>query len=438
MTCWCEECKECWHKCSECTCGWCSPCAEKKECCVPNIVWGNCIDVTTDSKWVITISTECNPEVLSSDWTVKVTKTHDDIDHWDLSINDSDKKVWACDSDKNPWTLDQKLVWVNGITITPICSDNGKVQIGFDHSTIQCEDKKVAMAAWCTPDYLWNQISVNSRYIQGKVNWCTYTITDKDPPAYYAKLVLAEWHDWIKTDVASSAESTQKYSLWNWWAVWETVYNKNMAIENWRIKITRSWLYNVGFSWSFECWSWIHAFRVQLYSTQAEGSDNNTLIESRYSAPVWTQPFEANNTASNISQWPFVTSLWLKSDGTVNQVNTSTPFTFRIDNPLWGVATDVEWTTEEAQWKSASLWSYISRMPVWNSTIVELKAWDYICIWVKASAEVRYTWDILWRMADLSWHIALLCKNSTRSWWKNTWPECWLSFFASLMHPLDI
>ena len=409
-----------------------------KDNCWINIQSSNpdCLAVTTEECWVVTLHPTCPPIVVA--WE-NVTVEVEECDGTEslapcsrkfiVSAECEDTKVKACEWDAHPWTLEDKLEAWSGIHIDYTwCNDwDGKAIISFDDSVLPDIPE--------IPDIT---VSDYSDLVNVTASWHHITVTDQSQKGYYAKLVLAEWHDWIRTDVASTPDQTQKYSLWDWEAVWETVYNNNLIIENWRIKITKSWLYHVGFSWSFECWSWIHAFRVQLCSTAEQVSDNYTLIESRYSAPVWRQPFETANNPSNISQWPFVTSLWLRSDGSVYQVNTSNQFNFRIDNPLWWVATDIEWTQEEAQGKSASLWSYISRMPVSWSTIVELRKWDYICIWVKASAEVRYTWDILWKMTDLSWHIALLCKNSARSWWKNTWPECWLSFYASLMYPLNL
>ena len=405
-----------------------------KDNCWINIQSSNpdCLAVTTEECGVVTLHPTCPPIVVAWD---NVTVEVEDCD-WTESLapcsrkfivnaNCEDTKVKACSWDTTPSTLDNKLEAWSWIFIDPIgCDwDNAKLRISFDDSVIPpC------------PSIPSITIDDQSKLIDATASWHHIVIRDREPAAYYAKLVLSEWHDWIQSSIATN--STPYFALFNGWASWSTVYNRNMVIESWKIKITRSWLYAVGFSWSAECGSWVHAFRVQMYSTQAEGSDRWTIIESRYSAPIGDQPFEISWNPSSISQGPFVTDVTVKSDDTVKQVYKSWTFNFKVDNPLWWPATDIEWTQREAQGKSASLWSYVSRMPVAWTTIVELKVWDYICLWVKVSTEVRYTWDIMWKVDDKVWHFALLCKNSSRSWWKNTWPECWLSFYASLMHPL--
>lgn len=424
----CNECNEC-VECQEgntwtvsitweCWCGTCNDCCEKKECCVPNIVWGNCIDVTEDWNGVITISTECNPEVISSDGTVTVTKTHDNIDVWDLSVADSDYKVWACANDKNPSTLNEKLVWVDGITITPICSDNGKVQIGFDHSTINCDDKKVAVTEWCTPQYLANAISINSNYIQGRANGCTYTITDKVAPMYYAKMYLST------TITESIPKGSVQWYILNNKSYWVD-YVQWLEVSNWMIRITKKWLYNVWFTWSLECWYWVHWIRVQLYASNGSGSNYRTIVESRYSAPVWLQPYEV------WAIWTYepidTNTTWNNSTYTNNTVTTKYPI--RIDNPIITEKTDVQWVS----WKSASLWAYISRMPVGWYTIMELNVWDVILLWAKLQTEIDYDWDILGKYPCSAWTFSLLARNDNdvNSWW-----ECGLSISAHLVYPL--
>ena len=407
-----------------------------KDNCWINIQSDNpdCLSVTTEECGVVTLHPTCPPIVVAWD---NVTVEVEECDGTEslapcsrkfiVNAQCEDTKVKACDWDAHPWTLEDKLEAWSGIFIDYTwCDDwDGKAIISFDNSVLPV-----------CPSIPNITVTDQSDLVDVTASWHHITVTDKVSKGYYAKLVLSEWHDWIKSNISN--QSTPYFALWDWWASWSTVYNRNMVIQNGRIKVTRSWLYQVGFSWTAECWSGIHAYRVQLYSTQAEGSSTYTIIESRYSAPVWDQPFEVSGNPSNISQWPFVTDVTVRSDDTVKSVYKSWTFTYKVDTPLWWPATDVEWTQREANGKSASLWSFLSRTPVGWSTIVELKAWDYICVWVKVSAEVRYTWDIMWRMDDYTWHFALLCKNSSRSWWYNTWPECWLSFYASLMYPLNL
>ena len=406
-----------------------------KDNCWINIQSSNpdCLAVTTEECWVVTLHPTCPPIVVA--WE-NVTVEVEECDGTEslapcsrkfiVNANCEDTKVKACEWDAHPWTLEDKLEAWSWIHINYSWCDgwDGKAIISFDDSVLP-EPEPI-------PDIVMHD---NSDLIVATASWHDIYITDADKKYYYAKTVLSEWHDWIQTQ---GNDITNTYRLTDNRASWTTVYNKNLLIWNWRISILKSWLYSVGFSWTAECGSWIHAFRVQLCSTQDEGSEANTIIESRYSAPIGDQLFEISWHPANVSQWPFVTSLWLRSDGTVYQVNSSNQFNLKIDNPLWWPATDIEWTQREANWKSASLWSYVSRMPVSWSTIVELRKWDYIYMQIKVSSEVTYDWDLMWRVDDKTWHIALLCKNSERSWKIDTWPECWLSFFANLIHPINI
>lgn len=419
----CNECKECpecdeeytWTVSIAWECWGCYDCAPKKECCTPNIIWWDCITVTEDDAWVITISTECNPEILSSDGTVTVTKTHDDIDHWDLSVADSDHLVWACDADKTPSTLDQKLIWTDGITITPICSDNWKIQIWFDHSTINCIDNKVAADSWCNPWYLWDIISINSSLIQWGVNWCNYVITDKEQPSYYAKIYLKTTITESLPKWAVGSFDFKSQSFWTDYVHWLTT-------SDWFIWITKKWLYNVWFSWSLECWAWVHWIRIQLYAWT--WSNKRTIIESRYSWPVWLQPFEFPwydlNYVSDVRVY-----WWAESSASANVSKKE----FKIDAPIITEKTDVQWVS----WKSASLWAYISRMPVWGSTIMELSPWDTIYLWAKLQTEIDYSWDLLAKAGITSWVFSLLARNDNEV---NSWWECWLTIYADLIHPL--
>lgn len=396
----------------------------------------DCLIVDTSECGVIKLTAECPRPTYVKAWnnvTVRDVTPPDDcyIDwgdcwvKWWWEINATDEKVKACSGDTTPGYLIDKLQAGSGINIDPIGCDwsNSKIKISIDEDILpECPD---------IPEITIIDHSDLINATVGGADWHTITITDQNAKMYYAKLVLSEWHDWIKTDMAQ--DTTKSYTLFGSGSTanWTTVYNKNLTVQSWYIKITKTWLYHVGFSGSAECWSWVHAFRVQLYSSAEESSNNKTIIESRYSAPIWDQPFEVSGSRANLRYVSWVSGGWEEGEASASYSN------FKVDNPLWWPATDIEWTQREANGKSASLWSYVSRMPVWWSTIVELKKWDIIWIWVKISSEVTYDWDILWSMDDLSPHFALLCKNSHRSWWVNTWPECWLSFYADLIHPLN-
>ena len=459
MTCWCNECPECqeeneWKVSIVWECWGCwEECCEKKECCVPNIVadW-DCINVRTDDKGVIHLSTRCNPIITSSDNTVDVTLDDTwDVDVWDLKVDDKDHYVSACDTDENPWTLDEKIVWTNGITVTPLCAQ-GKVQIGFDHSTIHCDDKKVAVSEWCTPDYLWNLIDVQSSRLEKSVNNCRVIIRDKEETAYYAKLVLAANH--ILTVPAWTVWFWESY-MWANSAVswkparqsWGTVDVRN-SLLNWLefhngtpanpwngfIKITKRWLYQVWFTWSAEFSYWVHAFRVQLYRIPAVNPQAyNTIVESRYSWPLGYEPWQA------VIQWAwdikldsYVTDVSVRSDDTVKQVYKSS-YEKKIDYPLIWEKTEVEW--QAWIWYSASLWAVMDRVTVTWNTIVELDVWDIMWVWLKVSTSITHSWDIMGSVPAqfLTGHFAILGAD-VESW--DNWPEAWFSYYANLVHPI--
>lgn len=417
-----DECSgPCWGCCS-------SKCNDN---CGINIQSTNeCLTVDTSECGVVKLTSHCPPIVTA--WENVTVDVEDCNQEWCslnyiVSAQCKDEKVKACPWDSTPWTLIDKIKWEWAIEIDTENCDwwDASLVISID------EDKLPKC-----PDFPEIEIDNKSQLINATV-WGAdrhkIYITDKDNKVYYIKLVLSEWHDWIENTMAR--DTTKSIALINNVATWDTVYNRNLSVVNWRIKITKDWLYQVGFSWSAECWSWVHAFRVQLCSTAQESSDNHTIIESRYSAPIWDQPFEVPNFPwAKIHYVSWVSGGWESGSATASYSD----FNFKIDTPLWGPATDIEWTQREANWKSASLWSYVSRMPVWWSTIVELKKNDWLFINVKISSEVRYTWDLLWKMDDYAPHFALLCKNSVRSWWVNTWPECGLSFYANLIHPLNL
>lgn len=414
---------ECSGPCGGCCSSWC------KDNCGINIQSTNeCLTVDTSECWVVKLTAECPKPTYVKAWdniTVEEETPPSDCysNWWDCwikwwwKISSTDENVKACDWDTTPWTLIDKLEEGEWINIDPIwCAwSNSKLRISFDDSILpKCPEP---------PELKIINRSKLINVTQDGEYEHRVTITDAASPYYYAKVILAEWHDWIRDNIAN--QSTPTFLLWWTSENWRTVYNQNMIVQGWRIKITKKWLYQVGFSGSAECWSWVHAFRVQLYASTEDASNNNTLIESRYSAPIWDQLFEIN-------------AIWIKRYVVdVDEDWWTTYSQIKIDNPLWWPATDIEWTQREAQGKSASLWSYMSRFPVGNSTIVEMDVWDYIWIWVKISTEVRYDWDLLWKVDDLTWHFALLCENSHRSWWKNTGWECWLCFYANLIHPLN-
>ena len=458
------DCHTCGKPKAECCCQDCNPCAKKeRECCVPNIVpdW-DCIKVETDSEWVIHLSTRCNPKITSEDKSVTVKLDESwDVDVWDLSVKDMNNFVWACAADKHPSTLDEKIVWVSPITVTPVCSDNGQIEIGIDLSDIETDNNKVAVDNWCREWYLYDVLKSSSSYVELQKQWCTYVLVDKENQShYYAKLVLKNnhivnvnswnndfeekylgeksdiswnkvWWEWT-INVRSSLLSWLKFVNWTPWNPWL-----------WKIAITRKWLYQVWFSWSAEFSYWVHAFRIQLYRDPEEGRDpetwesvaRNTIVESRYSWPIWYQPWQNIVWSWWDINFSYVSWVSTTTEGTVRNVSHNT-YSKKLDYPLISDKTEV-WGMIQQQVYSQSLWASFDRVTVTWNTIVELDVWDWIYVWLKVSTEVDHTWwEFLNKVtADRfkNWQLALLWVDAWQS--DNGW-EAWFSFYANLIHPL--
>lgn len=399
MTCWCEKAVPL------------TP-LQAEECCC----WGCGCDNCTPKDW-------CNCNIISDSDCLRVDTSECGTVH--LSV-ECPKRVVAWDNVRVDETPDEYIV-------------NAKVW-----------DEKVAVKKWCEPDYLANLISWENG-ISVKENWCKLVISwwwgwwwggtekrlivhnessyiattvqetdtshilniadakEEDWPQY-AKLVIAEWRDFIVSNLATWATPSMLITGWDKNTQWDVVYKKWCTVDWYKIKINKKWLYHVWFSGTCEIGAWVHAFRCQMYSSPNESmSENHTIIEARYSAPVWTEPWEMG--FSPEIDWEM----------------------FKIDYPQWALECDVE----DIQWKSASLWAFVSRFAVSGNTIVELNKWDWVCMWCKVSTQVDYHWDVLWKITDKTGHIAFLCKNSHRSWGKDIWPEPGLSFYVDLVHPLN-
>lgn len=444
MTCKeCNECPECEEKepCNNCEeCNECNECEkEEPKCCLPHIVW-ECIDVTYWDDDTITISTECNPEVISTDWTINITVKDSEKPNrslaYDLSV--VDKKVAVCEWDTHPGTLSEKIVGKDWITVTSsACPGNGVLEIGFDSSSIQCEDPKVAVASWCTKDYLWNLIVADPQSnLTVEQRNCKVVLGTTESTEPYIKVYLKEtyidsipkwsvawygfisWQGWAGMKLVQLSMDTD-YEIGS-----RTTWQPWLKYENWSIVCEKRGLYNVWFSGSLECGYGIHWVRVQMYVLHKATWEFWTVVESRYSAPVWNQPYEASGI--------WTTTLSFK-DNTYNP-NTWARFdldksvSLRIDSPIITEKTDASWV----RGKSASLWAYVSRMPVGWTTIVALEVWDKICLWAKIQTEIDYDWDILGKYKVWWWEFALLWRKN----WGNAWDECWLSFYAHYACPI--
>lgn len=413
-----------------------------ENCCNPCSCWGDdcketnkiniqstnpkCLNVDTSECGVIKLEPACPKPTYVKGWdnvTVKeVIPPSDcymdwgdcDIKGW-WEVSSTDEKVKTCEKDKSAWYLVDKIIaeeW-SWIVVNAIwCDDpntDAYLELTIDKNNYpKWPNDKVAVTSWCDAWYLEDVIKVDSRLIKSSVEGCQLVLSDNFA---YRKIFLQTdiienniptWEtppSYIYTGNNSSRDTVE--------TTWGTKYAKNVWFENGVLKIEIPWIYYVWFAWTMEIWSGIHAMRAQLYRTDWSLSNKYTIIESRYSAPVGWPPYEVG---------------W-------------TPQGFKLDTPYRQLKTDVEWVIYPDDWYSASLGSYISRMPVWWDTIEILNAWDRIIFWAKASTQVDYHWDQM-TQSNKTGHFAFLCRGSTRSWWVDIWWEPWLTIFVALLAPL--
>ena len=407
----CDPCPSCWSGC--------------KNDCPVNIQSTNpdCLRVDTSECWVIKLEPVCPPVVEAwENVTVDVEDCEDEKCSKKYIVNAvcEDEKVKTCDNDASAWYLEDKIKARDGswIVVNAIWCDSpdtdAYLELSIDSDKLpKWPNDKVSVQAGCEAKYLNDAIKIDSRLIKSSIEDCQLVLSDNFA---YRKIYLQT--DIIKNNIPTwqtpSFLFTGSTTSWNTveTAGWVKVA-KNVDFENWVMKIKIPWIYYVGFSWTMEIWSWIHAMRAQLYRTDSEAETEDakryTIIESRYSAPVGWPPYEVG---------------W-------------TPSGFNLDTPYRQLKTDVEWVIAPWDGYSASLGSYISRMPVGWDTIEILNEWDRIMFWAKASTQVDYHWDQMTQTAeDKIWHFAFLCRGSARSWWIDIWWEPWLTIFVALLAPL--
>lgn len=386
-----------------------------------------CLNIDTSECGVIKLEPSCPKVTYVKGWenvTVEEVTPPDDcymdwedcwIKGW-WEINATDEKVKTCKNDKTAWYLKDKIIaeeW-SWIIVNAIgCDDpdtDAYLELTIDDENYpKWPNDKVSVTSWCEAKYLEDAIKVDSRLIKSSVEGCQLVLSDNFA---YRKIFLQT--DIIENNISTWQTPNFIYNSAN--SSWDTVetddwtkYAKNVDFVDGMLKIKIPWLYYVGFSWTMEIWSGIHAMRAQLYRTDSSAWSSNkyTIIESRYSAPVGWPPYEVG---------------W-------------TPQGFNLDTPYWQLKTDVEWVIAPSDGYSASLGSYVSRMPVWGDTVEILNKWDLILFWAKASTQVDYHWDQMTE-TDKTWHFAFLCRNSQRSWWVNIGWEPGLTIFVALLAPL--
>lgn len=435
-----EDCNTncCWKSCSD-------------NCWINIQSTNDCLVVDTSECGVIKLTAECpKPTYVKAgdNVTVRDVVPPDDcyIDWWDCwvdgwwEVSALDEKVKACSGDTTPGYLNQKLqewYWINIDEVGCDGDTNSKLRISIDESALPvCPS---------IPDI---EIIDNSNLINATANGHRITITDADMKAYYAKLVLKENHI-ISFPTGTLDAWVEKY-LWaltpvewmptreSWWQLEaRNSLRKNLEFFQgtdddpwyWWIRITKKWLYQVGFSWSAEFSYWVHAFRVQLYKIpQGNFNKRNTIVESRYSWPLGYEPRQP------VMWWAwnirYVSSVSWWSWESAPSVSYSE---YHIDYPLIGEKTEVEW--QHGIWYSASLWAVMDRVTATGNTIVELDYWDVLCIWLKVNTTITHSWSMMANIpaAFLTGHFALLGIDQGES---DNWWEAWFSFYANLIHPI--
>lgn len=387
------------------TCGKCNdtPC---KECCNPNIVAGECIDIDVSKEGKIIINGSCPTVIESEDKTVKVKKISDNPRTYDLSVKDKNDKVAVCSGDETPWTLNTKIKakqW-SPITVDIVgCPwENARMEIGFNKDLISFEDKKVAVKNGCPWDYLGNVIQVNSKFLSWSVQGCKYVIQDADPKYYYGKLTLT---DTVirKLPAGVSWVGGDFFYLFAWdtnsnGGVAQTIASpftadmlENMELDRGMLKAKKKGIYNVSFSWAVECSFWVHALRVIVYIIGKKKT--GTIIESRYSA-------ETGNPASD-----------------------------KRIHPLISYITDATGTNG----KSSSLGHALMRMPFGGSTLIEMDEWDRLLLGLKVNTILDYLDE---DFKFNGWATAGERAILGRSGW-HAGSDSWASLSAFMVRPLN-
>lgn len=409
------------------TCNNCNPCDDCtpkcNECCNPNIVWWECVDVDVSEEGVITISAPCPTEVTSDDWTIGVTEKEPHewySKRFDLTVNKPDKKVWACDSDSNPWSLYDKLEEWHWIDIDLVnCPWDASVRISVDENELNIPNDKVAVSGWCSSRawYLKDVLKSTSRLVEFVQNDnCEYILRDT---GWYQswKMVLTntiiksmEWNQiwrYILSPTTTDNEQNLQQLSANF-QLDETVSNW-MVLVAWWLWATKSWIYLVSFNGNFEANFGIHWMRLILYkgsvNSETWKANYTPLIESRYSWPVWHMPSHYSRTSEE--DWARAYN-WLA-------VN---------------IMTEAEWVDPWAY--SATLWWVLDRMPNGWFTLVRLNAWEWIWVWATVQSSTSYNWDYIkwyWAEDDNRWKFAILWAD----WWKNTWSDVWTQVCAYML-----
>lgn len=341
------DCQSSWCGCS----GWCSSCSWDN-CSCPNLVAWDCITLDKTDPAQIVISTECNPEIVSTDETVGIEVTLDEDDEhkiYDLSVSCDDKKVWACAQDTTPWYLynDKLLVDTSGpLTYTLIwCPWDAKVQIGFDENQLNITDldQKVAVQEWCASWYLADRVIVGTgltvNVVGCKLKLDINCTEDECTNPWKWAIVQTYLVNTINQSQATGSETAYYFSEGTvselaalWWTHVTWSRREDMAV--WCIThsggvttIDRGGRYSISFDGHQEQSHHIHWTRIGLAIVFPNGTVR--LVQSRYSGVQGTA-------TTSIASWDAQYTI-------PNNINTTA-------NWGWG--------------NTFSLWRWIERVPV--------------------------------------------------------------------------
>lgn len=387
--------------CQSSWCGWCGTCSDcSGNCSCPNLIAWDCITLDKTNPAQITISTECNPELVSTDGTVGITETLDpDDEHkiWDVSVACDDKKVGACAQDTTPWYLynDKLRVDTSGpLTYTQVwCPGNAYVQIWFDESQLNITDldQKVAVQEWCASWYLADRIIVGT-WLTANVVWCKLKIDlncseDECTNPWRSAIVQTYLTNTINQSQATGNEKAYYFSTWAvteldnlWWTHTTWARREDMAV--WCIThsggittIGRWGRYAISFDWHQEQSHHVHGTRIGLAIVFPNGTVR--LVQSRYSGVQWTA-------TTSIGSWDAQYTIPNNTDTTANG---------------WG-------------WSTFSLWRWIERLPVWKHRRIALPTGTKIVPFYRVSTVM--SWDL---NASWTWVYSILWENESFVWW---------------------
>lgn len=270
-------------------------CYEPRGCECPDIIGSGQVTIDTSTEGVLEVNAPENPTVTSDDGSIDITETTNSpwSINYDLSVNASDSKVWGCDTDQNPSTLNNKLFVDSPLTKTvEDCMTDGKVVLWLDTSLLQ--DEKVKVASWCTAWYLEDLIEWEWG-VRVYRDWCTLKI-DADQEDFAIPMIkVMLWADYVVTKSHDIQEDTEN----EWWFFIPT--DQSISNDPWRtdwleyqdivtslwpvrvININKSWYYRVSFNFNADINYWINAMRWCVFSNM---SWKNILLDDKLWEPT--------------------------------------------------------------------------------------------------------------------------------------------------------